>query len=821
MRFVGREGGLNQVLAKLQVDVPTVDGVGESVEARLSVLYAPLRDARLRLQVDRVVDSTRALSATVTALELQGALEELEAADVVKGALVDRRLRVLGMTRSGDLVSAFRPDALTLNRSMVSLRFAIRAVIDKTSPQWRGNAQLQFALGRLLLQAGRDSGVHPLSPIRCTGWRSATPTATAARARLSLSGSHGTLALAHTKCITRSVSLVSDAAEHEMLSRIAFEANVSCANLVLASTLYTSEPHLSGADSLNITAVAEVNDAPYLVSATDIYEGDKDVPLVVHDFRIVDPDAPSDAVLIRVVLRAALISLALLEKPLSSFTAAVTTAVVADGRNELRVLGTLQDVNRGLATLVYTSACDWNSVDSTFDDSTSDGYDAITATVPDTPSSGVVAQEHDGRVGILSLSSLAGVIVEDDTSGSCRKRLRVSAFTFDECTTAASKETRLVVQVSDVDAAEPACAPTPWSCEMDVMLVPGHGTITLLSCAEQTPRHRVRVLVQTRGNVTTCRSLALGHVRSADDRDTFGKEGLLAITIVFYKSLAKRQLLRGLAVVAPIDAVLSIPEDSRNVFRAQSLRIHDADMASAALASLLSALNSSVYVLAPDWYGTEALLLLPNSASTSMCPLVAHEDVESAVTTSRLLFARLDIRGHIGDLNAALRRMLMASSSCTGGGSDSNVDADASASIVTLWPWILGESDAPRDADLQLASFSLRVELSPFHCRLRPRVVPLFLRDQLGLSAAVEADLNSEGRVGETTTLTLNEAVLRFLVFRAAANFHGLTLVMLEVSDLCKFGLRGTETRTYAQSVRMYAVNDGPEIHAPPFDPQD
>ncbi|TYZ62477.1 hypothetical protein PybrP1_005598 [[Pythium] brassicae (nom. inval.)] len=428
---------------------------------------------------------------------------------------------------------------------------------------------------------------------------------------------------------------------------------------------------------------------------------------------------------------------------------------------------------------------------------------------------------------------------DDDTSGSRRKRvrckgrltdinwsvqalrylpdpnfhaldeLRVSAFTFDENTTAAS----MVVQLSDVDAAEPACAPTPWSCEMDVVLEAGHGTTTLLSCAAQTPRHRVRVLVQTRGNVTLAGTLAhlnvklseVDHVRSADDRGTFGKEGLLVITSVLYMSLAKRQPLRGLAVFAPIDAVLPIPEDSRYAFRAQSV---------------ISALNGSAYVPAPDWYGTEVLLLLPNSASTNMYSLVAREGAESAVTTSRLFFARLDVRDRIDNLNAALRRMvyapdrdfnsdgdlvnaiqLVASSSCTGGGSDS--DVDASASIVTLWPWFLGVNDAPRvelrdyvllplerrtysadkllsslltpladvaeDADLQLPSFLLRVEFSCFHCRLRSRVTPSYLREQLGLFAAVEPDLDSEGRVSETTTLT--------------------------VPDLCNFGKDGTKTR--------------------------
>ncbi|TYZ62472.1 hypothetical protein PybrP1_005593 [[Pythium] brassicae (nom. inval.)] len=202
--------------------------------------------------------------------------------------------------------------------------------------------------------------------------------------RLSLSDSYGALAFAHTKCITRSVNFVSDTAEHEMCSRIAFEADVSCANLVLASALYTGEPHFSGADSLSVTVVntktlasdavvAKVNDAPYLVSGADIYKCDEDVPLVVCEFLIVDPDAPADNALIRVVLRAALVSLALLEEPLSLFVAAVTATVVADGRDELRVPGTLQDVNRALAALVYTSTCDWNSADSTFDDSTSDG----------------------------------------------------------------------------------------------------------------------------------------------------------------------------------------------------------------------------------------------------------------------------------------------------------------------------------------------------------------------------------------------------------------------------------------------------------------
>lgn len=202
--------------------------------------------------------------------------------------------------------------------------------------------------------------------------------------RVSLSVSHGILTFADTKCITRVLG-------SPTRRQFGFEADVGCANVVLASSSYTGDPNFSGSDFLRVEVVSlesnlaaqesvpltvlEINDSPYLVSS-EFYDCDEDIPLVLQNVHVIDPDL-SDSDSISVAIRAGFGSVALLRHVGVSVTPTTDTAA------EVLVLqGTLRNINSALSSLVYTSAKDWNSVDSSFDDE-SDGFDTITFQLSD------------------------------------------------------------------------------------------------------------------------------------------------------------------------------------------------------------------------------------------------------------------------------------------------------------------------------------------------------------------------------------------------------------------------------------------------------
>lgn len=206
-----------------------------------------------------------------------------------------------------------------------------------------------------------------------------------------LSIAKGNLAFSDTKCVEGSLSQAPQA-------QVTFTADIRCANVVLASATYIGDPHFSGSDALRVHVtdteslasddatipllVREVNDAPYLATLSEHYECDEDIPLVIRDVHIVDPDIPADQATLSVTIRAAFGSVALLH-PSDAVVSVSSTSGAATGlQSELTLRGTLWDVNSALSGLVFTSANDWNSVDSTFD-STSDGYDSLTFIISD------------------------------------------------------------------------------------------------------------------------------------------------------------------------------------------------------------------------------------------------------------------------------------------------------------------------------------------------------------------------------------------------------------------------------------------------------
>lgn len=258
-----------------------------------------------------------------------------------------------------------------------------------------GDFLSRLRLGCLPLTCDEDA---PLS-LRGLAVRSADSVGDSTTSRFSslrlllvnLSVAHGHLAFADTKCVEGFPSGAPQA-------QVAFTADVRCANVVLASAVYAGEPNFSGSDALRIRVtdteslasddatipliVREVNDAPYLVTLSEHYECDEDIPLVIHDVRIVDPDIPADQATISVTIRAAFGSVALLHPSDTVVVMSSASGAATKLQRELTLRGTLWNVNSALFGLVFTSAKDWNSVDGTFD-SASDGYDSLTFTISD------------------------------------------------------------------------------------------------------------------------------------------------------------------------------------------------------------------------------------------------------------------------------------------------------------------------------------------------------------------------------------------------------------------------------------------------------
>jgi hypothetical protein len=134
---------------------------------------------------------------------------------------------------------------------------------------------------------------------------------------LSASVSHGVLSLGDTlraNCIAGFVG-------NQSWKHVSFKATVDCINRVLSATTYVGDPNFSGADQLTVRVeyvreggmeaafdevvvpivIAELNDAPYVEIASVYYEAEEDIPLLIEDLRLQDPDAAQDE-LLRVTL---------------------------------------------------------------------------------------------------------------------------------------------------------------------------------------------------------------------------------------------------------------------------------------------------------------------------------------------------------------------------------------------------------------------------------------------------------------------------------------------------------------------------------------
>ncbi|KAL3656353.1 hypothetical protein V7S43_018797 [Phytophthora oleae] len=174
--------------------------------------------------------------------------------------------------------------------------------------------------------------------------------------------------------------------------RISFKASVDCMNKVLTGVEYVGEPNFSGADELKVRVeyaqdldatfneitipitVTELNDAPYLEVKSMFYEAEEDIPLVINDLRLQDPDALDKP--LRVTMVAAHGQLALL-RPNGVKLMSETVKNADDEASKLTMDGTLRNLNAAMASVVYTSEKDWNSLQLRRDDGMN-GFDTIT-----------------------------------------------------------------------------------------------------------------------------------------------------------------------------------------------------------------------------------------------------------------------------------------------------------------------------------------------------------------------------------------------------------------------------------------------------------
>ncbi|KAK1928469.1 hypothetical protein P3T76_016034 [Phytophthora citrophthora] len=173
---------------------------------------------------------------------------------------------------------------------------------------------------------------------------------------------------------------------------ISFKASVSCVNKVLTGMEYVGEPNFSGTDELKVRVgyaqdlgatfnevtvpitVTELNDAPYLDIRSVFYEAEEDIPLVIDDLRLQDPDALDKP--LRVTMEAAHGQLALLRPSGVTLTSEIVNTA-GEEASKLTLTGTLRNLNAAVASVVYTSAKDWNSLQFRHDDGMN-GFDTIT-----------------------------------------------------------------------------------------------------------------------------------------------------------------------------------------------------------------------------------------------------------------------------------------------------------------------------------------------------------------------------------------------------------------------------------------------------------
>jgi ELWxxDGT repeat protein len=199
----------------------------------------------------------------------------------------------------------------------------------------------------------------------------------------------------------RAARCVSRYSGSDRSNRFSFTAGLACTNQVLEALTYTSNPHFSGGDTLELRVetvstsemeaadtvaipltVVEVNDAPYIVTTSrEFYSCDEDLACVITDLKLIDPDSAASGDRLKVTISVEIGSVALLYDT----DAAVSVKFFESEGMVLTIEASLAHLSRVLSSVVYTSAKDWNSLETSNEDEF-DGrehFDTITITATD------------------------------------------------------------------------------------------------------------------------------------------------------------------------------------------------------------------------------------------------------------------------------------------------------------------------------------------------------------------------------------------------------------------------------------------------------
>ncbi|RLN90564.1 hypothetical protein BBJ28_00018094 [Nothophytophthora sp. Chile5] len=344
--------------------------------------------------------------------------------------------------------------------------------------------------------------------------------------------SHGLLSLGDTS----SANCISQYVGSQSVKHISFKADVGCINRVLAATTYVGEPNFSGTDQLTLRVayskgphsasdevvvsiiVMKLNDAPYIDVPSVFYTADEDVPLVIEDLQLRDPDAAQD--LLRLTIEAAYGHLTLLR----STGIALMTATVTRNTGEatrLTLVGSLEELNAAISSVVYTSAKDWNSLQHHPSDGDSrtvenDGFDTITIEATDS------STFNDSTVSVLYVyvSPTPDLVVIDPPSN-----VETSVYANDPSgTLRGDEDSWILARGLQFSSADDTSRTT-----LLVSLSVTHGTILLshlagLTFLEKTDNDARRVKIKgTFANVNKC----VAGLRYLPDPDFFGRDSLI------------------------------------------------------------------------------------------------------------------------------------------------------------------------------------------------------------------------------------------------------------------------------------------------------
>ncbi|KAG1692930.1 hypothetical protein DVH05_024254 [Phytophthora capsici] len=343
---------------------------------------------------------------------------------------------------------------------------------------------------------------------------------------------------------------------------ISFKASVSCMNKVLTGMEYVGEPNFSGADELKVrveyaqdlgatfhkvtipVTVTELNDAPYLDIRSVFYEAEEDIPLVIDSLRLQDPDALDRP--LRVTMEAAHGQLALLRPSGVKLTSEIVNTV-GDEASKLTLDGTLRNLNAAVASVVYTSAKDWNSLQLRCDDGMN-GFDTITVKSTDfSPFNGstmstlfVYVDPRPDPVLINAPSNGEASVYADDSPGTLR----------------GDEDTWIMIRslfFSSVDDTYQATLSVSMTVRHGILYLPRAQGLTFTEVTSD--RGNILTFKGTFTNVNDC----VAGLRYLPNQDYYGQDALVVTADAVDEYTQQQTPLASIHVVITVDAVNDAP----------------------------------------------------------------------------------------------------------------------------------------------------------------------------------------------------------------------------------------------------------------------